>query len=286
MIRYDHKYSSNTMDKRYSGGVKQNVVDVAMYSSLTEFTNTLIASGAQDKYGDYSGWSGRGTMQQSCATLLSGVSVAETATAKNLIAKINAKVENRQRFERVPSVYGSSVRIGAFLRGEPNDMMRRKRMISDVAPVKIVIENTVAGGIDHDQMLQRGSACAALVQALCNIRPVEMWVSWGLGGGNHSTIGMAKISTTPANLSQLVAALATPNAARKLAFAEIQEVRGHKYSGWAIGYPDGAARNEEYRKAIRLKEQDIFIAGGALQEGRMMERDPVAWVNKYLDAQR
>ena len=46
------------------------------------------------------------------------------------------------------------------------------------------------------------------------------------------------------------------------------------------------ADNEEYRKAIRLKEQDIFIAGGALQEGRMMERDPVGWVNKYLDAQR
>ena len=97
---------------------------------------------------------------------------------------------------------------------------------------------------------------------------------------------MAKISTTPANLAQLVAALATANSARKIAFAEIQQLRGRQYGRWAIGYPDGKARNEEYRKAIRLKEQDIFIAGGALQEGRMMERDPVGWVNKYLDAQR
>lgn len=284
MIRYDYKYDNGMIDRRRSDGYGQNTVDVAMYGSLTELTNALLGSGAD--YTNYGGWAGSGDMQTACDTLLRGVSAEETKQAKELINKINAKVENRQRFERIPSVYGSSVRIGAFLRGEPNDMMRRKRMISDVAPVKIVIENTVAGGISHHEMMMRGSACAALVQALCNIRPVEMWVSWGLGGGRHSTIGMAKISTTPANLSQLVAALATPNAARKLAFAEIQQLRGHKYGGWAIGYPDGAARNEEYRKAIRLKEQDIFIAGGALQEGRMMERDPVAWVNKYLDAQR
>ena len=271
MIRYDYKYSNGT-------------VDVAMYGSLTELTNALLGSGAD--YTNYGGWAGSGNMQTACDTLLRGVSAEETMQAKELINKINAKVENRQRFERVPSVYGSSVRIGAFLRGEPNDMMRRKRMISDVAPVKIVIENTVAGGISHHEMMMRGSACAALVQALSNIRPTEMWVSWGLGGGRHSTIGMAKVSTTPANLAQLVAALATANSARKIAFAEIQQLRGHKYGGWAIGYPEGKARNEEYRKAIRLKEQDIFIAGGALQEGRMMERDPVGWVNKYLDAQR
>ena len=277
MIRYDYKY-------RRSDGYGQNTVDVAMYGSLTELTNALLGSGAD--YTNYGGWAGSGDMQTACDTLLRGVSAAETKEAKELINKINAKVENRQRFERIPSVYGSSVRIGAFLRGEPNDMMRRKRTISDVAPVKIVIENTVAGGISHHEMMMRGSACAALVQALSNIRPTEMWVSWGLGSGRHSTIGMAKVSTTPANLAQLVAALATANSARKIAFAEIEQLRGHQYSGWAIGYPDGKARNEEYRKAIRLKEQDIFIAGGALQEGRMMERDPVGWVNKYLDAQR
>lgn len=284
MIRYDYKYSNGMIDRRRSDGYGQNVVDVAMYGSLTELTNALLGSGAD--YTNYGGWAGSGNMQTACDTLLRGVSEAETKQAKELINKINAKVENRQRFERIPSVYGSSVRIGAFLRGEPNDMMRRKRMISDVAPVKIVIENTVAGGISHHEMMMRGSACAALVQALSNIRPTEMWVSWGLGGDRHSTIGMAKVSTTPANLAQLVAALATANSARKIAFAEIQQLRGHQYGGWAIGYPDGKARNEEYRKAIRLKEQDIFIAGGTLREGRMMERDPVAWVNKYLDAQR
>ena len=284
MIRYDYKYGNGMIDRRRSDGYGQNTVDVAMYGSLTELTNALLGSGAD--YTKYGGWAGSGDMQTACDTLLRGVSAAETKEAKELINKINAKVENRQRFERIPSVYGSSVRIGAFLRGEPNDMMRRKRMISDVAPVKIVIENTVAGGISHHEMMMRGSACAALVQALSNIRPTEMWVSWGLGGGRHSTIGMAKVSTTPANLAQLVAALATANSARKIAFAEIQQLRGHNYGGWAIGYPSCNARNEEYRKAIRLKEQDIFIAGGALQEGSMMERDPVGWVNKYLDAQR
>ena len=285
MIRYEHVCNMQAQRTMYGNNSFNGVVDVAMYSSITELTNTLLEAKAD--YGNAGGWAGSGTMQHACDTLLRGVSVGETKIAKDLITKINAKVENRQRFERVPSVYGASVRIGAFLREEPNDMMRRKRMISDVAPIKIVIENTVAGGIGHDEMMMRGSACAALVQAFCNIRPTELWVSWGLGDhGKHSTIGMVKVSTTPANLAQLVAMLATENAARRIAFSEIQKYRGRSYGGWAIGYPEGGKRNEEYRKAIRLKPQDIFIAGGALQEGRMMERDPVGWVNKYLDAQR
>lgn len=263
------------------------------YSTLGELTDTLLAYHSKIGGRDYSGGWGGKALPAACAEALAGVPEAQTRQARKLLERINANVEDRPRMERSRAVAGQRVHMGAYVAGLPKNMVRRRLVTNEIAPIKLVMEITVAGGVSDDALQARGAGLAALAYALSKTRPVELYVCWALGGsGKHTTcMGIVKIPTSPLSLSQALAVMATNSFARNMSFSETKS-HGYDYGGWGLGkYMAGYAtgcktRVDAYRDVLGLKPHDIFLPGGSFQMQDTMLRDPVAWVNTYLDAQR
>jgi hypothetical protein len=263
------------------------------YSSLGELTDTLLAYHAKGNGRDYSGGWGGKALPAACAEALAGVPEDQTRTARKLLERINANVEDRPRMVRTRAVAGQRVNMGAYIAGLPKNMVRRSMVASEIAPIKLVMEITVAGGVTDEALQQRGAALAALAYALSKTRPVELHVCWALGGhGKHNTcMGIVKIPTGPLSLSQALAVMATNSFARNMSFSEVKS-HGYDYGGWGLskymtGYATGCkTRVDAYKDILGLKPHDIFLPGGSFHTQDTMLRDPVAWVNTYLDGQR
>lgn len=263
------------------------------YATLGELTDTLLAFHASGDAPRYAGsWGGK-ALPEACAEALAGVPEAQTAAARKLLSRINDNIEDRPRMERQRHVSGQRVHMGAYVAGLPKNMVRRRMVASDIAPIKIVMEITVAGGVGDDALQARGAALAALAYALSKTRPVEVHVCWALGGsGKHTTcMGIVKIPTAPLSLSQALAVMGTNSFARNMSFSEVKS-HGYMYGGWGLanymtGYATGCkTRTDAFREVLGLKPHDIFLPGGSFHTQDAMLRDPVAWVNGYLDAQR
>lgn len=261
-------------------------VNFRKYDSLLELFNTI--QGLDLSYGK---WAGR-DMPTAMRDTLNGVSEEETRRAKDIMDKVNVDFGSRHRDMMVRNVSGHRVNIGAYVSGNPNCMVKRRRVINEFAPIKMVIETTVSGGMDAEAIQARGAALAALAVVISRLRPVELYAAWGLGDNSRkarirSYIGMVKIPTTPCSLSQAVAVMATEGFARRIAFTEIQRARAFNYGGWAISRdPQDEKRIEQFREAIGLKPEDIFIAGGHMNYRSEIIRDPVAWVHEQVKNQR
>jgi hypothetical protein len=243
----------------------------------------------QDVRDSYGAWGGGKDMKSACDSVRAGVSRTETEAAEALLNKVNTAVNDRKAQVWQADIMGAYPIVPEYLAGMPQSMRRRVVNVSHVAPVRMVMETTVSGGLSQTHIAARGAALAALAVAMNQMRPVELYAAWGLGNTSHrskSFIGMARVETTPVSLSQAVAILATDYFARRIAFAEIHHMAGAHVGGWAIGQPDSADRNRKWREALELGADDIFIPGGWLYDGDIMVRDPVAWVNSYLDSQR
>lgn len=260
--------------------------NVAVYESMTELR--AVVENQTDHY--KSGWgSGGQTMKQSIDRVINGVPERETKLAQELMRKVNADFGDRHKVMNVRNVSGHRVNMGAYVSGNPNNMMKRRRTITHVAPIKMVIEVTVSAGCDDDMIQRRGAALAALASVVSRLRPVTLYAAWGLGNGSDSSIGMVKIPSTPLGVSQAVAIMATEEMARKITFTEMHEHRGFKGGAWAIchyGNPQNERRIQQFREAIQLKDDDVFIPGGHISNADKILKDPVAWVHEQLANQR
>ena len=260
-------------------------VNFRRYDSLSELFSTI-----RGKDINYGNWAGR-DMDTAMRETLNGVSEAETRKARDIMDKVNVDFGSRHRTMMVRNVSGHRVNMGAYVSGNPNCMVKRRRVINEFAPIKMVIETTVSAGMDEDAIRARGAALAALAVVISRLRPVELFAAWGLGNTyadkGESYIGMVKIPTTPCSLSQAVAVMATEGFARRIAFTEIQKAREFDYGGWAIGYnTQDETRVQKFREAIGLKAEDVFIPGGHLDYRSSIIRDPVAWVHDQVSKQR
>lgn len=233
---------------------------------------------------------GASSKTECLAYIARGASAAEQAPAVKLLEKIDASTHGRKKVQAMPSVAGERVNMGAYLRGEPQNMRRRVRVEHERSPIRVCLELIVSAGVSHDQLARRGAAIAALAVRLAEVRPVELWVSWGNMASSHTSVcGRVRLDTTPLSMANAVAVMASPMFCRGILFGEMWrqgKATSENSLPWAFGYPSDADRTRKLRAALQLEPQDIFIPGGHLTEAAQFMADPVAWVNSYLDSQR
>lgn len=218
-----------------------------------------------------------------------GASEWEQAPTMALLDKIDAGIE-RTRREYVGGPAGAFVNVPEYLAGMPMHMRRSVHTTAEAAPVRIVVETLVSAGVSAAQLARRGAAVSALAMRLGELRPLELWASWGMQSRYRNVIGRVKIDTQPLNVGRLCAVMNSREFMRSITFANMGAelgCNGNTAITWAWGAdPTADSRNNLMREALNLEPTDIFIPGGYLSESDMMMCDPVAWVNKYLDAQR
>lgn len=267
-------------------------------ASMCEFATTQCGDAVANGY--YSGereimdkYGARSTAE-AAAYILNGATEQEQAEARKLIDKIDGGIHGRNRSEWTASVSGAYPMVPDFLAGVPDNMRRRVAVESDVSPLRLYVDLGVSGGLSRAAMSKRGAAVAALAMALGQTRPVELYAfTTGKFDSRDTDITVVRMDTTPMSLSHIVAVFSSPQFSRAVDFAIGYRSAGHPNDkkhgmigwGWSLDpqHPDYLAN---CRKAMGLEPQDIIIPGGHLDSEGDMMRDPVAWVETYLAAQR
>lgn len=236
------------------------------------------------------------TTLQARQYVMKGASHEEQRETLQLMEQIDASIEGRTRREYQASPVGAFACVPDYLQGMPNNMRRRVHTESEAAPVRIAVEITVSAGVSIRQLRRRGAAIAALVARMSETRPTELYIMWAVDSSQDrsvSMLGTVKLDTSPLSVGHLVAALASEAMARAVMFPVFYTQRNAPSNAndvdgipWFMGRPDARGRTEAMREALGFDEADILIPGGYLSDADIMLRDPVAWVNHYLDKQR
>lgn len=278
---------------------------VSIFPNLDAFAAHLLS--LPYEYGEYCrGYAGRSflnadSIESAVAQTLKGASEEETREARALLDKIDAETHGRKKSQHVNSVAGHRADVGAYLVGNPLNMKRRVIAEHDRAPIRLIAEVGVSAGVSHENLARRGAALAALAVRLAEVRPVELWAAWAwapngnsayrreaLGPAKHTTTGMVRLATNPVSLAEVVAITAKAQFLRACVFTHCAYVAGRQVGSlpWGWNLYDNHSRMLKMREHLGLEPQDILLPGGTLNTQEQFMRDPVAWVNSYLDAQR
>lgn len=187
--------------------------------------------------------------------------------------------------------------VGAYLAGDP---MPCRRAVSEKvihAPLSIVVSVNTHWSVSQDDMEQRGTAIAALVQNIAAQRPVNLYLSRFCNVSNVNSCFLVKFPTAPLDRHRLAYLVSSQAFARGLFFALCRSAKdvyamagkgARDVSASDMISPAGGATYSQSRNcpfASDLKDflrSDLLYIPGAypgVGDFDKMIRDPVSWIN-------
>ena len=137
----------------------------------------------------------------------------------DLLAKIESLNDFvSSSFEVAASVTGGVPCVPAMLAGHPASMRMRRRTVSAMAPLAIIVDSTVSASITSATIERRGAAVLALVRILSALRPVSLYITAGLQSSGETSLISVPINTAPLDLARAAWALSSPDFLRKSCF--------------------------------------------------------------------
>ena len=190
------------------------------------------------------------------------------------------------RFETRACIAGGAVNVPAHLSGNPMSMRRRETVISEIAPIHLVIWISSSGSVSNKVIERRGAACLALARILSAVRPISLYVGTGYVDQKFHTVTLARLDTAPLDLARAAFALAHPAMLRGAFFAAEHIVRrqnGHK-GGLSMGYPIPTRLRREAPAALLNAEEYVF-SPRLDDEGPFKDDDGASeWIKSHVAA--
>jgi hypothetical protein len=245
---------------------------IADYATLTE-----PHSGHRDGSAWAGGMSGKDSVQCLRTCDLSGVKAAD-----EYLSKIEGLLRfETKRWRNVMDVTGGAPDVPSFIAGHPLNMRRRQRQVSQQGPLAVVCDLTSSGSISAEHVRMRGCAILALVRALTNLRPVELWAVVGLGRSGLAVEILTRINTTPMDLARAAHMLTHPSVSRGLGYGYCQEAHqsGGNWNFGDISLQRKTAR-ESFMRVIPFAA-DVLYVPPIYGEDKAIS-DPVAWLKDML----
>ena len=252
----------------------------AVCDSIADYA-TLTESHANHNSGN--AWAGGMTGRDSVKCLRDGDMAGAKAADEYL-----SKIEHLLAFETpvwktVHDVCGGVPNVPAYLAGHPLSMRRRQRQVSQQGPLAVVCDLTSSGSINAEHVRKRGCAILALVRALTNLRPVELWCVIGLGRAGLAVEILTRITTTPLDLARAAHMLTHPSVSRGLGYGYCQEA--HQSGGnWNFG--DITLQRQTARESLMRvmnPAADVLYVPPVYGTDKAIS-DPVAWLKEMLKA--
>lgn len=202
--------------------------------------------------------------------------------------KFLADVENilptpTARNEYLDDVAGAVPNVPAFVAGLPLNMRRKVKRVNEAAPIAVIVNTTLSGGISIEDMQARGSAILALVRALSSRRPVELWS----GTGIHADVGalwqLYRIETAPLDLARAAFILSHPCATRGIQYG-VGRSPEYGFNGhWP--YSSGQDKHIEraaFVRALPHVSEVLYIPSAHVDEASI--KDPINWITENVKA--
>ena len=236
-------------------------------SQIADIAETLAPDGhARRDCKASNKWTG-GIDFADAVTMTRAGDMGRVAPSDKYLAQFESLAPMRAAWRTIDDVAGALPNIPAYLAGTPLTMRRRARVMSEQAPLTIVVDVASSGGIDAKQLEKRGAAILALVRGLAAVRPVSLWAGVSATPAGRSKDGawhvFTRIETAPLDLARAAHFLSCPAVARALLYGIIHKAAGNEKTD-SLAWP---YRDHEFS---RKNGRDIV--------GRVMGGDDVFYV--------
>jgi hypothetical protein len=185
-----------------------------------------------------------------------------------LMTELEGKMDFGAHIARnLPAVAGGAPCVPAFLSNSPMSMRQRRRVVTDLAPITVIVNVSAAQACTKDQIQRRGAAVLALVRLLAVQRPTTLVLTVGYDDGQRCLLTVA-MDTAPLDLARAAWALTQPEFLRRFMFAAAahacnlsgDDFGGNPLMGEMRGKPEiaaGALGFSEYVASARLMPDDF-----------------------------
>lgn len=149
-----------------------------------------------------SDWTG-GVDGRTAARMAAEGDLSQVPASDAMLAQFEAYGLDSSRKGWLDDCAGGVPNVPAYLAGQPLAMRRRTVYRDQSAPLAVIVDLTTSCGLSADQIRRRGVAILALVRALSQRRPVELWAGVMLDAhnGRDCVTIMARIETAPLDLA-------------------------------------------------------------------------------------
>lgn len=179
-------------------------------------------------------WCGGHDFAQACKAAREG-DIASVEASDKLLEKMEAYGLATVKAQWIDDVAGAIPNVPAHIAGHPLSMRRKAKAASAAAPIAIIVDLTTSAAIEPNEARARGVAILALVRALSQRRPVELWACAGLDADNYrnACFVTVKIDTAPLDLAHAAHCLTHVGFPRQILYGLALEFG---YSGhWPFG---------------------------------------------------
>jgi hypothetical protein len=262
-----HKHFSSPLE--YANWCTENIKPLVVSRKLKNPWN----KGSYGSYGNY--------MLKGLDSLYNGDTKYNDMISK-LLHEVEVSVPVMHRTWQL-SQAGAFPNVPAYLRGEPENMFRMTRDISDHSPIRIWIGVISSAGLDDDVLARRGAALCALASVLSEVRQVHLTPyvlnnNRAYGEENaESAIISWDIITSPLNMSEVSASLANSYTSRYLGL-EASWVINPRVTGGHVHI--GGGSSDTVKKYIPIADQDLFFPSAHLYDE--LVREPVKEIKRLL----
>lgn len=198
---------------------------VITFDSLSEFVDYAQAAPAPQHIREKTSgrsWDG-GQSYDDAAKLARAGDISRVAASDAFMNRLEDIIGfERQTFRTVDAVSGGVPNIPALIANQPLAMRRRQRVISEQAPLNVVVDLVSSGGIDASKLEKRGAAVLALVRLLSAVRPVNLYAvtaakPWDQN--RYASAGFAvRLDTAPLDIARAAHVFGSPAFARNLIY--------------------------------------------------------------------
>nr|MCH9835254.1 hypothetical protein [bacterium] len=141
---------------------------------------------------------------------------ASIAASEALFAEVDRKINLDTLLPQfLPSVCGGAPRVGAFLAGQPDSMLRSQTVLDAQGAVRVFVDLSTSSSTADQARIGRSAAILALVRVIQRLRPVELWVTTSgtarrAGQARCHTLFGLRVSAAPFDLQTASTALCNP----------------------------------------------------------------------------
>jgi hypothetical protein len=240
-----------------------------------------------------------GTMQDSWTDNLSyegAVGMARTGDLSRVAAseKLMSKLEDLLEFDTaqmqtVDAMTGGIPNVAAYLAGAPMNMRRRQRVMSQAAPLNVIVDLTSSAGVSSEQLARRGATLLAFVRIMSAQRPVNLYVANAHSPNSaqeHECVAIAvRLDTSPLDLARASYAISGAAFPRQMMYsAAIHESKCRNTDSLPFPYSDvnyyRANLHAFWSRFVSVESEETAVIGPLYLTDDF--KDPEAWLRKMV----
>jgi hypothetical protein len=170
--------------------------------------------------------------------------LSRVAASDALMSKLENLLDfDTSQMQTVDAMTGGIPNVAAYLAGSPINMRRRQRVMSQAAPLNVIVDLGSSAGISSEQLARRGATILAFVRIMSAQRPVNLYLATAFSpnSARESTVaGVAvRVDTSPLDLARASYAISGAAFPRHMMYsALIHETKCNNHDSLPFPYND------------------------------------------------